>query len=116
MLRNKLIALMVTLLQDTLTEQNAGEDKTVRVSSTSPLVGRDAILTSLGLVSFIADVEASLEQMYQVEVTLVSESALSRSSSPFRTVETLADYVLKLVGEPLKDGGVETRAGVPPSE
>jgi hypothetical protein len=40
-------------------------------------------------------------ETWEAEIILVNESALSRKNSPFRTVSTLADYVLELVGEPV---------------
>ena len=98
MQREELIALMVERLQDVLAEQGAHE--TIQASAASPLIGVEAVLTSLGLVSFIVDVESTLGQTYGVELTLVSEQALSRRNSPFRTVHTLADYILELVGAP----------------
>ncbi|MFP5355463.1 MAG: hypothetical protein ACLGIK_10005, partial [Gemmatimonadota bacterium] len=54
----------------------------------------------MALVSFIADVESTLMEKYNLQVTLVSERALSRKKSPFRSVEALADYVMELVENP----------------
>ena len=69
----------------------------------SPLLGQDAVLSSMGLVTLITDAESVLADEHGVEVTLVSEDAFSRRQSPFRTVEALADYVLELAG--LAPGG-----------
>ncbi len=99
MQRAELIAMMVKLLQGAIDEHNtAGES--VRAAADSPLVGADAVVTSMGLVALITDIEATLAQNYGAELTLVSEKALSRKNSPFRTIETLADYVLELTGAP----------------
>ena len=94
--RDELIRQLVSTLKDTMKEQSTGGE--IEVSSTSSLVGPEAVLTSMALVSFITDVESTLYQQHSVEITLVSEQALSRTSSPFRTLETLADYILELVG------------------
>ena len=51
------------------------------------------------LVSFIADLETTLASDYGLNLTLVSEQALSRSKSPFRSVDALADYILELTGD-----------------
>ena len=37
---------------------------------------------------------------YNLTLTLVSERALSRKKSPFRTINALADYVFELVETP----------------
>jgi hypothetical protein len=94
--RAALIERMLGLLRDTLIDLGV-EEGIDDIASTSPLIGTGTVITSLGLVSVIADVEMSLAEEDGLELTLVSEDALSRSSSPFRTIEALADYVLELV-------------------
>jgi acyl carrier protein len=62
----------------------------------TPLLGPGSTLDSLGLVTLIVDVEQRLATDYDVSVTLASESAMSRRSSPFRTVGSFADYICEL--------------------
>ena len=95
--RDALVARMTELLVDAVEAEEEGHD--MNVSATSALIGGEAVLSSISLVSFIMDIEAELEDEHEIQVLLVNESALSRKQSPFRTVETLADYVLELVGE-----------------
>lgn len=92
--KEELIPALLALLQDTLDQQGAGE--AIPAESGSPLIGGEAVVTSLRLVSFIADVETLLADDYGWTVTLVSEQALSRTRSPFRSVETLAAYIVEL--------------------
>lgn len=56
-------------------------------------------LDSLGLVRFIVLVEERIQDRTALELTLVSDKAMSRSSSPFRTLQTLADYVGEMLAE-----------------
>ncbi len=98
MKRESLIDMMLKALRDVLADQ--GKGSAVAVTSAAPLVGPEAIVTSMGLVSFISDVESLLAENHGLTVSLVSEQAFSRKSSPFRTVETLADYILELAGAP----------------
>jgi hypothetical protein len=100
--RNELIATMVDLLEVNLREHKT--DGSLRASANLPLVGPEAALGSLGLVSFLADVESALAEKYDLEATLASEKAFSRSRSPFRSVETLADYILELASDPSENG------------
>ena len=96
--KDQLIPMMVKLLQTALADHAvAGEVPVARPDS--PLVGGEAVITSMALVSFVTDVESTLAQDFNLEVTLVSEKALSRKNSPFRSVEALADYVLELASE-----------------
>ena len=94
--RQRLISMMTGLLQTTLDDQN--EHGTVTATASLPLVGENAAITSMRLVSFIADLETTLASDYGLNLTLVSEQALSRSKSPFRSVDALADYILELTG------------------
>jgi hypothetical protein len=94
--RQRLISMMTGLLQTTLDDQN--EHGAVTATASLPLVGENAAITSMRLVSFIADLETTLASDYGLNLTLVSEQALSRSKSPFRSVDALADYILELTG------------------
>ena len=56
------------------------------------LIGSNSLLNSLGLVSFIVDVEtAFLEE--NIEISLTSESAMSSRISPFRSVGALCNFI-----------------------
>ncbi len=56
-------------------------------------------LDSMGLVQFIVIVEERLEELYDVEVRLASDKAMSRRRSPFATVGALAEFVQECVDE-----------------
>ncbi len=62
------------------------------------LYGRGAILDSLGLVALITAIEADLALRTGQDILLVSEDAMSRSRSPFRTVGSLCEYIEELGG------------------
>jgi acyl carrier protein len=62
------------------------------------LFGSQGQLDSLGLVHLIVALEACLAEELDVMVTLADERAMSRKSSPFRSLQTLADFVLELTG------------------
>jgi hypothetical protein len=52
----------------------------------------------MGLVNVIIDIESRFLDE-DIEVSLTSESAMSRRNSPFRTVETLADFIMEQIGD-----------------
>jgi D-alanine--poly(phosphoribitol) ligase subunit 2 len=66
----------------------------------APLFGSDGVLDSLGLVSFIVAVEQALDEPPGAAVMLADERAVSQRVSPFRTVGTLADYVMAQSARP----------------
>jgi acyl carrier protein len=63
------------------------------------LFGKGSRLDSLGLVNLIVAVEGALADELDVEITLADEKAMSQTSSPFRTVDTLVDYIVTRLGE-----------------
>ena len=67
------------------------------------LFGRTATIDSMSLVSFIVAVEQQLHDEFSLGVTLANEKAMSMERSPFRTLESMIDYVCEVVAE--ADGG-----------
>jgi acyl carrier protein len=73
--------------------------KALEKSPQTTLFGKGGQLDSLGLVSFIVEVEQQVEEELGVQITLADERAMSQQKSPFLTIRTLADYVALLVEE-----------------
>ena len=63
------------------------------------LVGKDAVLDSLGVVSLIVEVEQRVEGEHNASVTLANDKAMSARNSPFRTVGVLTDHLVAMVAE-----------------
>ena len=57
------------------------------------LLGSQSVLDSMHLVSLIVAIEREVEDMFGVTLTLVDERALSMKESPFRSIQSLADYI-----------------------
>ena len=68
-------------------------------SDDTVLVGKGAVLDSLGVVSLIVEVEQLVEQQHSVSVTLADDKAMSQKNSPFRTIGALVDHVIAAVKE-----------------
>ena len=71
-------------LKDSFT---ASEDK-----SNYPLMGRDSILDSMDLVSLVLSIEQEIQLTYP-KLSLVSDSAMSRKLSPFRSPSAMASFL-----------------------
>lgn len=54
-------------------------------------------LDSLGLVSFISDLESVLSDELEISITLADEKAMSLKNSPFRDAKALTNYILTLL-------------------
>ena len=61
------------------------------------LLGSQSVLDSMRLVSLIVTIEREVEDAFGVALTLADERALSMKASPFRSIQSLADYIGILV-------------------
>jgi acyl carrier protein len=61
------------------------------------LLGSESVLDSIQLVSLIVTTEREIEDTFGVTLTLADERALSMKASPFRSVQSLADYIALLL-------------------
>ncbi len=95
----ELCELVLKCLEDVLTERQGHPGPAL--GPTTRLVGAESVLDSLGLVTLIVDVEDRLRSDHGVLVTLADDRAMSRTRSPFRTVQSLAEYTSSI----LDDGG-----------
>jgi acyl carrier protein len=57
------------------------------------LLGSQSVLDSMHLVSLIVTIEWEVEDAFGVALTLADERALSMKESPFRSIQSLADYI-----------------------
>jgi len=61
------------------------------------LLGSQSVLDSMQLVSLIVAIEREVEDTFGVALTLADERALSMKTSPFRSIQSLADYIGSLI-------------------
>lgn len=63
------------------------------------LYGTNGTLDSLALVSFITDLEEIISEEFDKDIVLADEKAMSATTSPFRNVDSLSNYILSLLEE-----------------
>jgi acyl carrier protein len=66
------------------------------------LLGAESVLDSMYLVSLIIAIEREVEDTFGVALTLADERALSMKESPFRSIQSLADYIGTLITDARK--------------
>ena len=71
-----------------------------QVDSETVLIGPEAFLDSVGLVSVVMEIEARLDEDFGAEVSLTSDAGMSRERSPLRTIGTIRDFVIEQVATP----------------
>jgi len=94
-------AAVAHLILETLQDFDLPEESSVPAgfSEHTILFGRDGLLDSIGLVSFILDVEENLRARFGISITLADERAMSQNRSPFRSVSSLVDYAVQVAAE-----------------
>jgi acyl carrier protein len=94
--RKVALEIVLSTLRDAVS-QNGGDASTV--GEETVIVGPEAVIDSIGVVSLIVDIEQRLEMDHQVSVTLANDRAMSQRNSPFRTPLVLADHILATESE-----------------
>ncbi len=95
--KSETLSLIQRAIQD-FNNQNLEEEQLLDTPE-SPLFGKEGKLDSLGLVNLILAVEERISNELDLNITLADERAMSRKNSPFRTVQSLADYVAERTEE-----------------
>ena len=77
--------------------EQVDDQQRLELAGDTVLMGRSSKLDSLGLVNLLIMVEQFFADELDVEISVVSEQAMSRSASPFRSVSTLIEYLCELL-------------------
>lgn len=90
------------VLYPAVDEMNSSAAKKVSLmkQADTPLFGQDAAFSSLDLVRFVVLVEEKIESETGKIVRVLSDKAMSRKSSPFKTLGAFAEYINELLQEP----------------
>jgi acyl carrier protein len=94
--KNSIKAIVLECLKNTMEEMDLPQ---CGLNEPTRLVGKNAVLSSLGLVTLIVTIEQKLSEDYDLAVVIADERAMSQERSPFRTVDSLSDYISTLIEE-----------------
>ena len=73
------------------------QEQRLEKSTQTILFGPLGKLDSMGLVSLIVATEGKIEEKFNVRLVLADEKAMSQKNSPFLSIESLANYISKLL-------------------
>lgn len=88
---------IIEIIFNSIDEINELNDSHLVKDEQTKLFGKGSDLDSLGLVNFIVSVEENINNAFDVSVSIADEKAMSQKNSPFKSVESLADYILELI-------------------
>ena len=93
---------IINLILETLDEMSKSGEftyETETLNVDTPLYGgTEGTLDSLGLVRLIVAVEQGIQDQLNATVALADQKALSQTRTPFRSVNTLADHAVHMIG------------------
>ena len=72
-------------------------DRKIKKAPETKLLGPESVLDSMRLVTLIVTTEREIQEAFGVALTLADERALSMRSSPFRSIQSFADYAAGLL-------------------
>ena len=79
-----------------LQEQHEIADE-VEIGPETELFGEQGVLDSQGLVRLVVAVEQAIEEKCGATISLADERAMSQTSSPYRSISSLASYTETLL-------------------
>ena len=97
--KNEIIKIIIKVASNIVGTEN---DET-RFDSNSNIFGENAPFDSLEFVNLIVGVEQDIEENYNMSITLADEKAMSEKENPFKTIGSLADYIVVILDEKLND-------------
>lgn len=65
------------------------------------ILGGNSPFDSMHVVNIIVLVEEGISDTFDVDITLANEHTMSQSKSPFRSIGTLADYIVSVLKQPI---------------
>lgn len=97
MTRNEIKEVVITTFNQVIQES----EKTFSgvADETTLIMGSNSPFDSIDLVTFIVNLEQTLEDDWSISVTLADERAMSQTNSPFKTIGSITDYVDLLIKE-----------------
>ena len=96
-MKEEIQAIIIDTVND-LNEELENENL-VNPTSLTKLYGGDGALDSLALVSLITDIEETISEKFNKDIVLADERAMSARTSPFRSIESLSNYIEQLLNE-----------------
>ena len=74
------------------------EDLNIGIINSETLVlSEGSDIDSMTIVSIVVDLESKLSDVFQKEISLSDEKAMTREKSPFKNIKNLIEYILELL-------------------
>ena len=96
-MKDRITKLIVGIVQEMI---DGGEiEVKLAIGPDTELYGKSGELDSMGLVSLVLTLEQTIESEFGVNIAMADEKALSQTRSPYRTVNSIAEYAVRQIEE-----------------
>ena len=85
------------IIFDTIDQINDDLGANIKKDDKSNIVGGDSPLDSLGVITFLMELENKVETTLKINLTLVNDDVLSNNDSPLRNVLSLKNHLEKVI-------------------
>lgn len=90
---------IIKIIFQSIDEVNEQNDLSIVKDLSTRLFGGDSNIDSLGLINLLVSVEENINNECNTSISIADERAMSQHNSPFKSIETLVDYILILINE-----------------
>ena len=84
------------IITTSIDEINKELNITLKKSDDTEIYGDNSPLDSLGVLTFVMELEKNIEELLNIQIALVSDDFLS-GNSPLKNIKTLKDHLLKIL-------------------
>lgn len=88
---------IIEALYECIEESNQVNGTEIAKTPDTVLVGSGSELDSIDFIALVVAIEGKLYDKHGINISITAEKAMSQKNSPFRTIDTLADYILELL-------------------
>tara|TARA_B100001989_G_C24341077_1_gene365049 strand:+ start:127 stop:414 length:288 start_codon:yes stop_codon:yes gene_type:complete len=83
---------LTEIIKDAMKESDPKNFKG-KLPTDTPIFGSKGVFDSLGLVTLLINIEQKIESKFNTTITIADEKAMSQSKSPFRSIDSLVQYL-----------------------
>ena len=90
---------ILELLYSSIDEYNQMNPESLKLEKSlqTSLFGKESNLDSLGLLSFLVEIENIIKKNINEDICIIDEKFFLDENSPYDNVETLLDYIFKQI-------------------
>ena len=90
--KEKIKSIIIGCVKDYLETKDNTEEIVNKLTKDTPLIGNNSVLDSIGLVNIVVDIETEFLDN-NIEISLLSDKAMSSRISPFRSIGALSNFI-----------------------